>query len=168
MQPFSSVQMPTEFNLSTRILDSFDINQQHYCVVVLAESTAGVNGAESEDEKEAQFIEISRFEINGYLCAVVRVEPDISVANELTRLLTARELQVATLVAMGRPNKQIASQLHISEWTVSTHLRHIFLKLGVDSRAAMVYRCAPMIQCQQLGTPSPKGPQPPASQNVRV
>ncbi|MEP0901369.1 LuxR C-terminal-related transcriptional regulator [Nodosilinea sp. FACHB-13] len=147
MQPFSSVQTPTEFNLSTRILDSFDINQQHYCVVMLADSASGVNGSESEDE-EAQFIEISRFEVNGYLCAVVKVEPELSAANDLTRLLTDRELQVATLVAMGRPNKQIARQLRISEWTVSTHLRRIFLKLGVDSRAAMVYRCASMIQCQ--------------------
>ncbi|MBD2108947.1 response regulator transcription factor [Nodosilinea sp. FACHB-13] len=114
---------------------------------MLADSASGVNGSESEDE-EAQFIEISRFEVNGYLCAVVKVEPELSAANDLTRLLTDRELQVATLVAMGRPNKQIARQLRISEWTVSTHLRRIFLKLGVDSRAAMVYRCASMIQCQ--------------------
>jgi DNA-binding CsgD family transcriptional regulator len=147
----SSVQTPAEFSLSTRILDSFDINQHHYCVVLLADSTTGVNEVDSEDEKEAQFIEISRFELNGYLCAVVKVEPDLSATNDLSRLLTDRELQVATLVAMGRPNKQIASQLHISEWTVSTHLRRIFLKLGVDSRAAMVYRCAPMIQCQTKG-----------------
>lgn len=58
-----------------------------------------------------------------------------------TGLLTARELQVATLVAGGRPNKQIATELGISEWTVSTHLRRIFHKLDVDSRAAMVARC---------------------------
>ncbi|HUM91481.1 MAG TPA: LuxR C-terminal-related transcriptional regulator [Candidatus Competibacter sp.] len=47
---------------------------------------------------------------------------------------------------MGRLNKQIADRLHISEWTVSTHLRRIFAKLGVRSRAAMVYRCAPLIE----------------------
>jgi DNA-binding CsgD family transcriptional regulator len=56
-------------------------------------------------------------------------------------LLTARELEVATLVAGGRPNKQMAAALGISEWTVSTHVRRIFAKLGVDSRAAMVARC---------------------------
>jgi DNA-binding NarL/FixJ family response regulator len=56
-------------------------------------------------------------------------------------LLTARELEVATLVASGRANKQIASTLGISEWTVSTHVRRMFAKLGVDSRAAMVARC---------------------------
>jgi DNA-binding NarL/FixJ family response regulator len=44
-------------------------------------------------------------------------------------------------VATGLVNKQIAFQLRISEWTVSTHLRRIFAKLGVDTRAAMVSRC---------------------------
>ena len=57
-------------------------------------------------------------------------------------LLTGRELQIVMLVAEGRVNKQIAADLHISEWTVSTHLRRIFAKLGVDTRAAMVSRCA--------------------------
>jgi DNA-binding CsgD family transcriptional regulator len=59
-------------------------------------------------------------------------------------LLTARELQIVALVAEGRVNKQIASVLRISEWTVSTHLRRIFCKLGVDTRAAMVSKCASM------------------------
>jgi DNA-binding CsgD family transcriptional regulator len=68
-------------------------------------------------------------------------EPSAARAPLAACLLTARELEVATLVASGRPNKQIASALGISEWTVSTHLRRIFAKLGVDSRAAMVARC---------------------------
>jgi DNA-binding CsgD family transcriptional regulator len=55
-------------------------------------------------------------------------------------------LQIAAFVAAGHPNKQIASRLHISEWTVSTHLRRIFMKLGVDSRAAMVYRCSNVLK----------------------
>ncbi|WP_241757933.1 helix-turn-helix domain-containing protein [Myxococcus landrumensis] len=56
-------------------------------------------------------------------------------------LLTARELQVVALVAAGRVNKEIATELSISSWTVSAHLRRIFAKLGVDTRAAMVSRC---------------------------
>jgi DNA-binding NarL/FixJ family response regulator len=59
----------------------------------------------------------------------------------VSELLTSRELQIASLVAEGLINKQIAEQLRISEWTVSTHLRRIFAKLGVDTRAAMVCRC---------------------------
>lgn len=90
--------------------------------------------------------EIRRFEVGGYLCAIVQPEhPPAGTITDLTQILTERELQIATLVALGRLNKQIADKLHISEWTVSTHLRRIFAKLGVRSRAAMVYRCAPLI-----------------------
>ena len=154
MQSFSQVQAPAVSELSDRVLDSFDINQNHYCVVLLADTVDGASAASGANAAKtwAHLTEISRFEVNGKLCAVVQVESDLSAAQDLARLLTDRELQVATLVAMGHPNKQIASHLHISEWTVSTHLRRIFLKLGVDSRAAMVYRCAPMIQCPPKGT----------------
>jgi len=44
----------------------------------------------------------------------------------------------ASLLARGLSNKQIASQLHISEATVKTHLIHVFEKLGVDDRTAAV------------------------------
>jgi DNA-binding CsgD family transcriptional regulator len=60
-------------------------------------------------------------------------------------LLTGRELQIAHLVALGHCTKRIADILHISEWTVSTHLRRVFAKLNVDSRAAMVYRCGALL-----------------------
>jgi DNA-binding CsgD family transcriptional regulator len=60
-------------------------------------------------------------------------------------VLTPRELQIVALVAEGLVNKQVADVLHISEWTVSTHLRRVFAKLGVDTRAAMVSRCFGMI-----------------------
>ena len=55
--------------------------------------------------------------------------------------LTPRETQIARLVAQGLGNKEVAAALSISEWTVSTHLRRIFVKVGVDTRAAMVLRC---------------------------
>jgi DNA-binding CsgD family transcriptional regulator len=64
-------------------------------------------------------------------------------------VLTARELQIVALVADGRPNKQIAAELGISEWTVSTHLRRIYAKLDVDTRAAMVSRCYGAISARE-------------------
>lgn len=50
--------------------------------------------------------------------------------------LTDRERQVLALVARGMTNKQIASSLTISANTVKRHLRSIFHKLGVSTRAA--------------------------------
>jgi len=53
-------------------------------------------------------------------------------------LLSPREQEIVRMVAAGYPNKVIAGVLDISSWTVSTHLRRIFAKCGVTSRAAMV------------------------------
>ena len=54
--------------------------------------------------------------------------------------LSPRELGIARLIAKGMPNKCIGDILEISQWTVATYLRRIFVKLGVTSRAAMVAR----------------------------
>jgi predicted ATPase/DNA-binding CsgD family transcriptional regulator len=51
--------------------------------------------------------------------------------------LSAREAEVARLVAAGKTNRQIAEALVVSERTVATHLDHIFTKLGVSSRTAV-------------------------------
>ena len=93
--------------------------------------------------------EIVRFKVNDCSCAIVMKTPDQETDElNLSIVLTARELQIATLVALGCPNKQVADKLHISEWTVATYLRRIFAKLGVETRAAMTYRCASLI-CKQ-------------------
>jgi DNA-binding NarL/FixJ family response regulator len=54
--------------------------------------------------------------------------------------LSPREQEIVRMVAKGHPNKVIADVLNISTWTVCTHLRRIFAKFGVGSRAAMVAR----------------------------
>lgn len=56
--------------------------------------------------------------------------------------LSPREREIVRMVALGHPNKVIAAVLNISSWTVCTHLRRIFAKLGVTSRAAMVAKAA--------------------------
>ncbi|MEE1651058.1 response regulator transcription factor [Brachybacterium sp. J144] len=54
--------------------------------------------------------------------------------------LSSRELEVLPLVAAGRTNAAIASDLFLSQATVKTHLVHIFDKLGVTSRTEAVAR----------------------------
>lgn len=51
--------------------------------------------------------------------------------------LTRRETEVATLVAAGHTNAEVAALLELSRRTVDAHLRHIFSKLGVANRAAL-------------------------------
>ena len=50
--------------------------------------------------------------------------------------LTARELEVLRLVASGKTNREVATDLVISERTVDRHVSNIFDKIGVPSRAA--------------------------------
>jgi ATP/maltotriose-dependent transcriptional regulator MalT len=56
--------------------------------------------------------------------------------------LTPAELRIAQLVAAGRSNPDIAEQLFISRYTVESHLKHIFAKLGIGSRAELAARAA--------------------------
>ena len=75
-------------------------------------------------------------EVDGIRCLLTRLEkappPRIS--------FSPREREIALMIAKGYPNKRIAAVLEISSWTVCTHLRRMFSKLGVSSRAAMVAR----------------------------
>ncbi len=52
--------------------------------------------------------------------------------------LTARERQIMLKVASGRPNKQIAAELKLSEVTVKVHRRHVMQKMKAKSLADLV------------------------------
>jgi DNA-binding CsgD family transcriptional regulator len=54
--------------------------------------------------------------------------------------LSAREAEILRLVAMGRENAEIASDLNVGLGTVRKHLERIYKKLGVHSRAAAITR----------------------------
>lgn len=56
--------------------------------------------------------------------------------------LTSREMDVVRLLCCGRTNREIAECLKIGQATVKTHLLHIFEKLGVETRSAVVARMA--------------------------
>jgi DNA-binding NarL/FixJ family response regulator len=59
-------------------------------------------------------------------------------------VLSSREREVLALVSRGARNREIAAELHISEFTVKRHVQNILNKLEVPSRrsAAAVYRSA--------------------------
>jgi DNA-binding NarL/FixJ family response regulator len=64
------------------------------------------------------------------LMSSLRPVPDDDPISELT----SRELDVLRLVAAGKPNKQIAAELAISERTARTHVSRILRKLRLSSR----------------------------------
>jgi len=68
------------------------------------------------------------------------VAPLISdvAAHATSASLSPREREVLQLIANGQGNKQVATELDISEATVKTYLRGIFERLGVSSRAEAV------------------------------
>ena len=62
-----------------------------------------------------------------------------STPDEHTRYgLTSREMEVIELLCCGRTNREIGECLNIGIATVKTHLIHIFEKLGVETRSAVV------------------------------
>jgi DNA-binding NarL/FixJ family response regulator len=65
--------------------------------------------------------------------APARREPPAAVSE-----LTPRELEVFRLIARGRSNAEIASELFVSETTVKTHVTRITMKLGVRDRVQAV------------------------------
>jgi DNA-binding NarL/FixJ family response regulator len=70
--------------------------------------------------------------------------------NHRTRMqlgLTRREQQLVPLISRGLTNKEIASQLNLSEQTVKNHVHRILRKLGAENRLSVLDVC----QTQLLG-----------------
>jgi DNA-binding NarL/FixJ family response regulator len=74
-----------------------------------------------------------------YLADVVSQVPSLRVVNaQGSHLLTGREEQVVALVAEGLSNRDVSSELHLSEHTVKKYLFRIFDKLGISTRVELV------------------------------
>jgi DNA-binding CsgD family transcriptional regulator len=102
---------------------------------LVAEARSGPDVcADVDDHREGQVIVDA--EVDGVRCLLTWLEryPPSQIS------FSPRESEIARMVAKGYPNKTIAAILEISSWTVCTHLRRMFAKLGVSSRAAMVAR----------------------------
>lgn len=68
---------------------------------------------------------------------IVQSLPKTSSRDETLNRLSAREKETALEVAKGRSNKEIASELNITERTVKAHLSSIFEKVGAGDRFAL-------------------------------
>jgi DNA-binding NarL/FixJ family response regulator len=70
-----------------------------------------------------------------------RRAPSLDLANDQDsdkKALTPRQLQLIQLVANGLTNKEIASNLHLSEFTVKNHIRRVMRRVDADTRYAAV------------------------------
>lgn len=61
----------------------------------------------------------------------------VAEEHSLDEVLTPRECEIACGVYDGLSNKEIARSLDISPWTVSSHLRQVFAKLGITRRVEL-------------------------------
>ncbi|MFW6090909.1 MAG: LuxR C-terminal-related transcriptional regulator [Actinomycetota bacterium] len=99
----------------------------------------GVAARRMGDEETARLeLDAARttFERLGAPPDVERVTTLLSDAAPALRGLTAREVEVLRLIAHGRSNREIGSELFISEHTVARHVSNIFRKIDVASRSA--------------------------------
>jgi DNA-binding CsgD family transcriptional regulator len=118
----------------------FDVGDVSYCLVRVDADAALASDADSPCCSSGPDPGPSYQLIDAVSAALAPAQQHLPV-----EVLTARELQIASLVALGRSNKQVSAELRISEWTVSSHIRRIFLKLGVGTRAEMVFKCATIL-----------------------
>jgi|GEM_PF-881666 len=103
-------------------------------IVATKKATAAPFASLSATTPSAEEV-IAQTDVDGVRYVILRYELSSREANVS---LSPREREIVSLIAKGFPNKAIADVLEISTWTVGTHLRRIFAKMGVTSRAAMV------------------------------
>jgi ATP/maltotriose-dependent transcriptional regulator MalT len=116
-----------------RELDApYEAARSRVLIAIACRALGDDDGSEMElDAARAAFSEL------GAAPDVVRTDSFSSLSDRRTSgPLSIRELEVLTLVAQGKKNREIAHQLVISEKTVASHLSHILTKLGLPSRTA--------------------------------
>jgi ATP/maltotriose-dependent transcriptional regulator MalT len=88
------------------------------------------------DQQEALAPSSASLTVNGSSSAT----PGEGTPEPLVEPLSERELEVLTLLASGRSNKEIARDLFVAVGTVKTHTNNIYRKLGTKNRAEALAR----------------------------
>jgi DNA-binding CsgD family transcriptional regulator len=125
---------------SVTTLSPAEFHLEELVRLVLAKTTKSANRTSDQNGHPSEEI-ILDIHLDGERYLLVRMP------KQSHSPLSPRELEIVRMVALGHPNKIIADVLSISSWTVCTHVRRIFAKLGVGSRAAMVAR---LLECGAL------------------
>ena len=139
---FESRSVTTTARLSVRAKSGVPTDQASFenLVRLLSQHTAKEARPPEQVESDADdpAAVILRTIYKGSQYTLMRESAPADAPGHPSRALSPREQEIARMVAKGLPNKAIAGVLEISEWTVGSHLRRIFAKLQVTSRAAMV------------------------------
>jgi LuxR family maltose regulon positive regulatory protein len=107
----------------------------------MAEILSGVLEAQQRERRPDSSKHPSAHYLRKLLAATERnATGAASPVEGLPEPLSERELEVLTLVAAGKSNRRIASELFVSVGTVKTHLNNIYRKLGARSRTQAVAR----------------------------
>jgi DNA-binding NarL/FixJ family response regulator len=114
------------------VLTTYDTDNEIYRAI-----KAGAKGYVLKDARREELLDsirrVSRGETSIPPSLVEKLAAGVS-----SETLTGRELDVLTLLARGKSNKEIGANLYISETTVKAHLRSIFFKLNVLSRTEAI------------------------------
>jgi DNA-binding NarL/FixJ family response regulator len=129
--------------LRVLILTTFDLDEYVYDAL-----RAGASGFLLKDAPADQLVSAIRIVAAGEALLAPSVtrrliaefvrRPSPAVTLAQVKALTARELEVLKLVAVGLSNGEIAKELFLSEATVKTHVGHMLTKLGVRDRVQAV------------------------------
>lgn len=102
--------------------------------------TAGAIGYVTKDRADSELAQALRAATRGEQYVSPQVASSLETLHRsLTEnALTAREVEVLRLIALGHTSVEIARKLHLSPRTVETHRAHIHKKLGLATRAQLV------------------------------
>jgi len=150
---FNAIWLPTDFSLENMgqlgvriVLIGMDADEEQFLSTV----RAGVSGYLLKDASASDVVNAVRAVTRGeavcppQLCHVLfrfvaQMAREMPVQSLVSRPeLTLRQQQLVALVAKGLTNKEIASQLNLSEFTVRNHIHRILKQVDAESRSEAV------------------------------